>query len=104
MEHLFSYDERLGIKLPSLQKEWRAYDPSVQQQILLYWETIRGHIPDRIAEVEKVINQKQLQLEEEENFNTSCTLNNEIAELASIINDLWIWYRANQEISSKNHT
>ena len=59
--------------------------------------------PDRIADLEKMINQKQAQLSDESNFKTSCELNSDIAELASIINDLWLWYRANQTVSEKMH-
>ena len=36
-------------------------------------------------------------------FIRSCELNSEIGELASIINDLWIWDRTNEEISKKVH-
>ncbi|MEH7425154.1 hypothetical protein V7151_00795, partial [Priestia megaterium] len=71
--------------------------------ILLTWESIRGQIPDKIQSLEKSINQKQTALEDETNFIRSCELNSEIGELASIINDLWIWYRTNEEISKKVH-
>lgn len=103
MEDLFIYDERLGIRLPHLEKEWEEYSEEVQQQVLFQWEKIRGHIPDRIAEIEQVINKKQEQLGNEQDFGRSCQLNNEISECASVINDLWIWYRMNQGISSKIH-
>lgn len=65
-------------------------------------EDTRG-IPDRISELETQINRRQDQLADEENFELSCKLNSEIADLASIINDLWLWYRANQEIGGKLH-
>jgi hypothetical protein len=103
MEHLFIYDERLGIPLPKLEKEWEEYSESEQHVILLHWEKIRGRIPDRIVELERIINQKQEELGEENDFRRSCALNSEIAELASIINDLWIWYRMNQTVSSRMH-
>ena len=60
----------------------------IQQSILLRWETIRGLIPDRIISLEKIINTKQAQLSNETNFELSCQLNHDIAELASIINEL----------------
>ncbi|QPA30367.1 hypothetical protein [Thermaerobacillus caldiproteolyticus] len=103
MEQYFIYDERLGIPLPKLEKEWEDYSEAEQHVILLQWEKIRGTIPDRIVELELIINQKQEELGEENNFARSCALNSEIAELASIINDLWIWYRMNQTVSVRIH-
>lgn len=101
-EH-FSFDQRLGISIPNLETEWARYSDETQHAILFHWEQIRGSIPDRIADLEKMINQKQAQLSDESNFKTSCKLNSDIAELASIINDLWLWYRANQTVSEKMH-
>lgn len=103
MEEHFSFDERLGICIPDLAMEWEDYNHRTQSEILLYWEQIRGSIPDRIAELEQIINQKQDQLSNEGNFKLSCELNSEIAELASIINDLWLWYRADQDITAIVH-
>jgi hypothetical protein len=102
MEH-FTFDERLGIFLPDLTVDWEEFSEDIQLHILLHWEQIRGSIPDRIADLEQIINLKQAQLSDESDFPRSCELNTEIAELASIINDLWIWYRANQTMSSKIH-
>lgn len=65
----------------------------------MQWEQVRGNIPERIKEVETLINQKQYQLFEEEDFNISCIINSEIAELASVINDLWLLYRMVEWIS-----
>ncbi|MEH7176494.1 hypothetical protein [Neobacillus vireti] len=103
MKEHFSFDQRLGIPIPNLTMEWAQLSDETQHAILFHWEKIRGSIPDRIADLEKMINQKQAQLSEESNFKTSCELNSEIAELASIINDLWLWYRANQTVSDKMH-
>ncbi|MFE8704213.1 hypothetical protein ACFYKX_26980 [Cytobacillus sp. FJAT-54145] len=103
MEDFFSHNERLGIPIPVLYQEWDQYSKETQQSILFQWEKIRGRIPDRIADLEEVINTKQAQLSDESDFIRSCQLNSEIAELASIINDLWLWYRANQNISEKLH-
>jgi hypothetical protein len=102
IEH-FSFEERLGIYLPNLAISWEQYSQETQQYILFHWELIRGSIPDRIAEIENTINYKQAQLSDESDFPQSCELNSQIAELASIINDLWIWYRANQMLSAKIH-
>ncbi|WP_243291261.1 hypothetical protein [Bacillus sp. FJAT-47783] len=91
--NFFVLDERLRIKVPNVHKSFEQYDKKEQEEILLHWEQIRGKIPDRIKELEREINKKQAQLNEEENFEASCILNTEIAEIASIINELWIWYR-----------
>ncbi len=103
MKDYFSYNNRLGILIPSLSKEWDDFDDEVQQGILLYWEKIRGGIPDRIAELEQVINKKQDALSDESDFIKSCELNSEIAELASQINELWLWFRTGQDLSVKKH-
>ncbi|MDQ0157294.1 hypothetical protein [Robertmurraya andreesenii] len=103
MNEYFLQNERLGISTPNLQLEWDQYSEETQQSILLHWEKIRGRIPDRIAELEEIINRKQAQLSDEADFARSCELNSEIAELASIINDLWLWYRTNQDVTEKMH-
>jgi hypothetical protein len=48
MSNNFIFDERLGIKLPHLEKSWEEYTVNEQQEILVTWEIIRGKIPDRI--------------------------------------------------------
>lgn len=99
----FVYDHRLGISLPELENPWEEYPEHSQETILSQWENIRGTIPDRIKEVEHEIDDKQEQLNIEEDFEKSCRINSDIAELASIINDLWIWYRTQNQISGKRH-
>lgn len=99
----FDYDKRLGIAIPDLEKSWDSYDKMAQEEILLVWEDIRGNIPDRVRELEQEINRKQAELNDEDNFKRSCQLNTEISELASTINDLWLWFRSNGEISGKAH-
>jgi len=103
MREYFYFDHRLGIQIPDLAMELAEYSLEIQQEILLYWEQIRGSIPDRISDLENQINQKQALLSNESNFPLSCKLNTEIAELASIINDLWLWYRANEVLLTKVH-
>ncbi|WP_332689845.1 hypothetical protein [Halalkalibacter lacteus] len=66
------------------------------------WETIRGTIPDRVKEIEHEIELVHEQLTNEEDFERSCELNLEMAELASIINDLWIWFRISPTVSSNS--
>ncbi|MBP0724063.1 hypothetical protein J5Y03_02555 [Bacillus sp. RG28] len=105
VKQYFTYDERLGINLPSLQSDWEDYPFMEQQRILTHWETIRGNIPDRIQYLEKNINAKQEELNNENDFLKSCHLNSQIASLASIINDLWIWFRSNQTVTeAKMHS
>lgn len=99
----FLYNNRLNIYVPNHRIQWDLLDNDAQQDILLQWENIRGNIPDRIDDLENMINLKQEQMNKEENFDISCSLNTEIAELASIINDLWLWYRTQQDVSSKTH-
>lgn len=105
MKQYFILNERLGIEVPDLQEDWGEIPDKDQQYILLKWESIRGYIPDRIQELEQTINQKQHQLNHEADFEVSCRLNSEIANLASVINDLWLWYRIHQDISTeKTHS
>lgn len=98
IEEYFFQDERLGIPIPDMDKNWNDYNMDLQHSILFEWETIRGQIPDRIAMLEKEINQKLDELADENDFMRCCRLNNEVAELASVINDLWIWYRTHENI------
>jgi len=100
LNEYFTYDPRLKIRIPQLSKAWNSYSLQAQNRIITEWETIRGHIPDRIIELEEEINKKQEDLNTEEDFDRSCELNHEISELASIINDLWIWFRTTQDISN----
>jgi len=97
----FRYDERLGIRLPELDLDWEMYTEEERAAILLEWELIRGTIPDRVKGFEELIKEKQEMLNNEENFAESCRLNSAIAELASRINDLHLWYRVNQEMGSE---
>ncbi len=103
METYFVHDKRLGIDIPRLEYDWDSYTEKDQSAILLRWEEIRGTIPDRVKELEGKINDKLSELNEEEDFEKSCTLNDEISELASCINDLWIYFRTNEELTSKPH-
>ena len=101
MDYTFEHDERLGINIPILYKDWDDYNFATQSEILFRWETIRGMIPERITDIEKIINKKQEDLTNEDSFPRSCELVSEIAELASTINDLWIWYRTTQNVSEE---
>ncbi|WNR43203.1 hypothetical protein [Paenibacillus roseipurpureus] len=103
MSNYFQYDERLGIEIPVLELEWDQYSSTIRMEVLFQWEQIRGVIPDRILKLEKQIIEKQNKLDVEDDFLTACTLNSDIADLASIINDLHLWFRTNQDLESKTH-
>lgn len=99
-ETLFKFDKRLGIPIPNLQYHWEDYETNMQQHILMKWESIRGMIPDRIKYLETMINEKQEKLNNEEDFEECCRLNEQIGEIASVINDLWILYRIDQQVTT----
>ncbi|ANE48302.1 hypothetical protein SY83_20685 [Paenibacillus swuensis] len=100
----FIPDDRLGIQIPMLEREWEEFSESERSFILEQWENIRGSIPTRIQAFERCIVQKQNELYDESDFERSCDLNWEIAALASCINDLQLWYRLNQEVDDRPHT
>ncbi|BCJ86800.1 hypothetical protein [Effusibacillus dendaii] len=93
----FALNERLGIELPYLHTDWEELSHEERHDMILRWEKIKAHIPDRIMEVEKQIEQRQLQVAQEEDWDTVCRLYEEIYTFASIINDLHIWARVNQD-------
>ncbi|RKN85001.1 hypothetical protein [Paenibacillus ginsengarvi] len=103
MTYEFVFDERLGIELPRLHEDWAALTEAERAALLHDWEQIRGRIPDRIMQLERTIIQKQNQLNTEDDFPRSCRLNTEIAEIASCITDLHLWFRADQDVSVKGH-
>lgn len=99
----FIYDSRLGIFVPELLKDWEQYDQAEREELLEQWEAVRGRIPSRVMELETIIMGLQKRMDKEDKFPTACQLNTEIAELASVINDLHIWYRVSQDVDSKSH-
>lgn len=103
MSYQFEYNHRLGISLPTLDKEWDAYSSEDQDQILVEWEAHRSDIPAKIKKIEQIIELRLSELNHEENFQKSCDLNYNISELASIINDLNIWFRIQQDTQRKVH-
>jgi hypothetical protein len=103
MAYEFVYDERLGIELPVLHVPWEQMTERERAALLHDWERIRGTIPDRIRQLELAIVEKQKRLDEEDDFPLSCKLNGEIAELASRITDLHLWFRVDQDASVKGH-
>lgn len=94
----FVYDPRLGIPLPRLERDWESYSTAEQAEVVMRWEQIRSAIPDKIAELEQRIREKLDRLAREEDFPTCCRINEEISELAGIINELNLWYRVQPEV------
>jgi len=105
VDRQFRRDERLGISVPNLEKYWEDLTAEEQEAVLERWELERGEIPERIVELEGQIRQLQERMGQEEDFAAVCRINDDIAELASRINDLNIWFRIRQELDapSKGH-
>jgi hypothetical protein len=101
LDRQFVRDMRLGIALPSLETDWDEMSRTQQEAVLARWEEVRGTIPERIIRLEDTIRTKQDRLYEEEDFAVSCRLNAEIAELASRIHDLHIWFRVQQDLDEE---
>ncbi|THF83905.1 hypothetical protein E6C55_04010 [Cohnella fermenti] len=105
MNAQFAFNERLGIAIPIPTLPWEQIGLDERMALLEVWEAIRGTIPDRVRGFEERIRELQDELSDEDNFDRSCRLNAGIAELASRINDLHIWYRTepNFEEQTKPH-
>ncbi len=102
----FIYDERLDIHIPLLDRPFEDYHLDERLAMIEKWEDTRGRIPTKVKMLEREIEGKLQEMNEESDFELSCELNGEIAELASRINDLHIWYRTNQDehsLSVKRH-
>ncbi|MCI0182804.1 MAG: hypothetical protein OWR52_07295 [Acidibacillus sp.] len=93
MQHLFHYDERLQLEVPTLQQAWTAYTEDERRSILEYWEPMRGKIPGVIGKYEAHISQLHEQLNNEEDWDTTLQIMDNINDYASRINDLNILYR-----------
>ncbi|GAB2700095.1 hypothetical protein ACFQWB_15585 [Paenibacillus thermoaerophilus] len=96
----FVEDARLGIPLPALQGNWDDIPIEERIRALAEWEQIRGRIPDQIIRLERQIIEKQTRMDQEEDFRLCCELNADIAELASRITDLHLWYRTQQDLAT----
>ncbi|WP_211318536.1 hypothetical protein [Falsibacillus pallidus] len=92
MDYLL-FDKRLGISVPDECVDFGSLSAKEMEHFWLKWEKIRGTIPDRIQEFDRMMEELQTELSLEEDFGKSCRLNAKIAELASIVNDLWLLYR-----------
>lgn len=54
-KYTFEYNERLGIEIPIFNTKWEHFSQEEQHQIIYRWENVRAQIPDRIKELEKMI-------------------------------------------------
>jgi hypothetical protein len=102
----FRYSDRHGIRVPCLTNDWEKLNLEHQTAILATWEMIRGNIPEHVIRFEEKIRIRQQQLFEEDDFDESCRINAHIADLASRINDLHIWFRTQQDldVEAKKHS
>lgn len=96
-KYTFEYNERLGIEVPILYTKWEQYSQEEQFHIIYRWEKVRSQIPDRIKELEKMIQQRELKLQVEDDFSSFCQLSREISDLASRVIDLNLWFRTQEE-------
>ncbi|MFC3804151.1 hypothetical protein [Cohnella sp. GCM10012308] len=98
----FLPDSRLGIPLPRFDVPWEEMDALERAGVVERWELIRGRIPDAIMAREADIRRLLDELFDEEDFVRCCWLNEKISQAASVIHDLQIWYRTQQDLEEEN--
>ncbi len=98
MSEHFAFDDRLGMKVPQLMREWSEYTVTERERILEDWETLRGGIPALITRFENEINDRHERLQAVDDWNESVELLSEINDYASRINDLNILFRTQPDI------
>jgi hypothetical protein len=89
----FVYNERLGIQIPVQHREWQEYSRAEQEAMIEQWEMLRARIPDRVKQLEEVIEDRQLKIAVEEDWDRVVALYEDVFAMASIINDLNNWMR-----------
>lgn len=93
MKKYFVFDQRLDLFVPIKNIPWQALSYDETKAVEVYWETERGKIPTKIKELDRRMEQLQECLSREESFEKACEWNDSLSSLASIVNDLWLWYR-----------
>jgi hypothetical protein len=93
----FKYNERLEINTPYMYVDWEQLTQEEQYQVIYRWEKVRSQIPDRIKYLEKMIQERELKLQIEDDFQSFCQLSKEISDLASRVIDLNLWFRTQEE-------
>ena len=99
-QYEFIFDKRLGIKIPSLKKEWDDYTELEQLEIIHLWELERAKIPDKVKNMENKIENLQ-DLIFDIDFDDYLKIHEQIVDLSSAINDLNIWYRTSGELNKE---
>ncbi|MBL0386517.1 hypothetical protein JJB07_07635 [Tumebacillus sp. ITR2] len=89
----FVFNERLGIQIPVQHHEWHEYTRAEQEDLIHRWESIRSRIPDRIKELEEIIEDRQLKIAVEDDWDRVVELYEDVFFIASVINDLNNWMR-----------
>jgi hypothetical protein len=96
----FLYNKRLGIELPVFHTPWEDLETEEQQKLLYKWEQVRAQIPDQVKYFEALIKERELKLQIEDDNETFCRLSMEIADYASRVIDLNLWFRTQEEVTS----
>lgn len=89
----FVYDERLGIQIPVQHREWHEFSRAEQEAMIEQWEMLRSRIPDRVKQLEEVIEDRQLKIAVEDDWDRVVELYEDVFLMASVINDLNNWMR-----------
>lgn len=104
-KYRFQYNDRLKIELPTFYVEWEELSTKEQYEVIRRWEQTRAQIPDLIKEFERMVQERELQLQIEDDNPTFIQLSKEITDYASRIIDLNLWFRTDEEVaSSKIHS
>lgn len=98
MEDVFHVDDRLGITIPALTREWTEYSLDERRVILERWEIERGHIPHQVSVFEAQIAALQEAMHQEEEWEQTVALMDQINDYASRITDLNIWFRTQPDL------
>ncbi|WP_067923129.1 hypothetical protein [Alicyclobacillus shizuokensis] len=94
----FRYDDRLQIELPHFPAPFPSLPPDVQEEVLVTWERIRAHIPERIIELEHRIEQVLEKVHHEEDWDIIAAHFQQISDYASRINELNTWRRVDPSL------
>jgi hypothetical protein len=100
VNNYFHLDTRLGIEVPNSDLPFEALPLSEQEAVLSHWERIRAMIPDRIRELEQVIEDLLAQIQLEEDWDAIVRRFDDISEIASRINELNTWLRVDPSLAS----
>lgn len=103
MNNLFVFDERLGIHVPELTQDWLVYSIEQRSAILERWENERGLIPQRVHEFETEIASLHDAMQDENEWDRTVALMDQINDYASRINDLNILFRTEPHLEPTSH-